>query len=270
MNLRRAIINTRAQVLVAVVLLTASTLLHAAETNPLAIVLGNAEGSGPTEVIDLGQLVEGDTRSFHLTVKNVTARDLTVGLYTWGSRVSATWRGADAALPWVREIASGAAAELEITFVARNPLEADTQSVYIVSDGKVLVLLTFDHLIRTERRLQVAVSTRGYNSGFAEKWSDFYLVCAGPAPAGYTYESHTFETRQVPANNDARNCSAHVNCDPTWQITGDNDVCRRFAIQGTERNVSAGKTARSVEAAADLNVTYRLIEHEPVLVRPTK
>lgn len=269
MNLHHAITNTRA-VLAVAVFLTASALLHAAETNPLGVVLGNAEGSGPTEVIDLGQLIEGDTRSFHVTVRNVGAHDLAVGLYTWGSRVSAAWQGADEVLPWTRAIAAGAGAELEITFVARNPLEADTQSIYIVSDGKVLILLTFDHLIRTERRLEVAVSTRGYNSGFAAKWSNFYLVCAGPAPSGYTYESHTFETRQVPANNDARNCSAHVNCDPTWQITGDNDVCRHFAIQGTERNVSAGKTARSVEAAADLNVTYRLIEHEPVLVRPKR
>lgn len=136
-----------------------------------------------------------------------------------------------------------------------------------MSDGKVLVLLASDHLIRIERRLLIAVSTRGYNSGFAEKWSDFYLVCAGPASAGYTYESHTFETRQVPANNDARNCSAQLR-----SHMADHWRQRRMSSlrHSRDRTCLRWKTARSVEAAADLNVTYRLIDHEPVLVRPTK
>lgn len=235
---------------------------------PLQLRLNGTSGSETVEVIDLGQLLKDTERRFSIEVTNTTDTPITTGMYTWGSRVEASWKHSQEKPKWARTLSPGETAALEVVFRATNPAEADTQTIYFASKGEVVLLVTFDHLIREEPRVTIRHETTGYNSGFGKDFSDFYTVCLGPAPFGYTFESHTFETEQVPANFDKRACGHFVDCDPGWQILGDQDVCRRFKIQG--REAKNAEAAKSVEAKGILTATYRLIESAPTLVKPAK
>jgi hypothetical protein len=235
-----------------------------ASSAPASIVFKyqGVEHAEAVQVLDIGQLAIGESRTFSFEIVNAGALPVTVAMFPSGIRTTVRWNmkaSSLAPIDWVKTILPGQNEQVNVTFNASPDEALLLETVIFRADGKDAIVVVFDYLLRKDKDITIHVKTTGLNSGDGKDYSEFYWVCSGPAPTGYTVKSHSFQTRQVPANNDLRACGTHVECPaPHPADITDTDVCRKFRVQGAER--SSRGPARSVEAAGDLYVTYTLIE----------
>jgi len=220
-------------------LLACSVLPAWGERAHIALSLpGGKEQSWVVNGLNLGAVPEGAAPEVVVTVRNISKQPLVVDMFATGSKLSAAWVSrttrATTSTRYVNRVLLPAAGntDLRITFRAVDTSVQDFQSVNLLQAGVVLSRLVVKYQIRPGS-VSVSAKTPPLVSGVKKDFNrDYYQLCSGPAPFGYTLIASSIVFKAEAGGGHPRSCAHHVECVPA--STSDQNVCYNFKIQGDE------------------------------------
>jgi len=225
----------------------------AATFDSIEISLNGMVQKARIHIVDFGDIAMGQPKSAKLELRNLSDRQLTLDMFTWGDYLKTTWHEIEQAVVTRKLVPPKSSVAIDIELNCTDVAKQRLQLVSLAENSVPVTTLVIAYVAHPPT-LVLPIVTGAYQSGLGAKWSDYYTVPSGPAPFGYTYSSDSFDTAGSDPAGNSRNCGFNVDCKKIQ--ADDKNVVWKFSIQGYEHDWSHSDS--SVKAQGNLTVVYRL------------
>lgn len=231
------------------------------------------------QIVNLAQIPNDSKRQFAVILKNESSNPMDLSLFPFGEMLAATWSVVGMPYKMPRNFARLMPASTREVLVELDPARNVNDSLHSIlirsKDGRTWRIV-LNYILRGPR---IVVGTAGANfdSGRGEAWSDYYRVCTGPAPYGYTLDRSrtTFTLSQaITDSRGIRNCKngARLDASNPWTQCrtlqlDDENVCFDARVQGHKGGCFLGMCNEdTVPVWERATATWTLKEVEPTIV----